>query len=153
MSEVHEGGCVCGAIRYRVMGEPLRAYVCHCTFCQRFTGSAFGVLTWFKKENVEVVGDGIVTYDHTVDETDRWFRLHSCGRCATTFMGTTQRQPNICYIFVGTYDDPNWVQLTRQLWTRSAQHWVTMPDHWNVTRKALSTGHQSPDIDSYYTDA
>ncbi len=53
MSEVHEGGCVCGAIRYRVRGEPLRAYVCHCTFCQRFTGSAFGVLTWFDEENVD----------------------------------------------------------------------------------------------------
>ncbi len=31
MSEIHEGGCLCGAIRYRVKGNPLGAQVCHCT--------------------------------------------------------------------------------------------------------------------------
>ncbi len=35
MPDVHEGGCLCGAIRYRVMGNPQRASVCHCTDCQR----------------------------------------------------------------------------------------------------------------------
>lgn len=142
MNEVHEGGCVCGAIRYQVMGEPLRAYACHCTFCQRFTGSAFVLLTWFEEENVKVQGEGIMTYDHMVDEIDRWFRLHSCNRCATTFMGTTQRQPGVCYIYVGTYDDPNWVQLTRQVWMRSAQHWVSMPDYLESYEKG--TQHGSP---------
>ena len=67
MAEFHRGGCVCGSIRYRVQGEPVRAYVCHCTFCQRFTGGAFSVITWFNEENVEITGDGIATYDHTVD--------------------------------------------------------------------------------------
>ena len=76
MAEVHRGGCVCGSIRYRVQGEPVRAYVCHCTFCQRFTGSAFSVITWFNEENVEITGDGIASYDHTVDDTNRWCRLH-----------------------------------------------------------------------------
>ncbi len=140
MSEVHEGGCVCRAIRYRVRGEPLRAYVCHCTFCQRFTGSAFGVLTWFKEENVEVEGDGITTHDHTVDETDRWFRLHFCSRCGTTFMATTQGQPGIRYIMAGTYDDPNWVQWKRQIWMRSALRWVVMPDYLERYEKGTQHG-------------
>jgi hypothetical protein len=39
MAEVHEGGCVCGAIRYRVTADPLRVCACYCTFCQRRTGS------------------------------------------------------------------------------------------------------------------
>ena len=41
----HEGGCLCGAVRYRVLGEPARASVCSCTACQRRTGrlSALGV--------------------------------------------------------------------------------------------------------------
>ncbi len=93
------------------------------------TGSAFGVLTWFDEENVEVDGDGITTHDHTVDETDRWFRLHFCGRCGTTFMANTQRQPGVRYFMIGTYDDPNWVRLDRQIWLRSAQRWVVLPDH------------------------
>ena len=36
------GHCVCGAVRYRVEGEPVRNSVCSCTFCQRRTGSAAG---------------------------------------------------------------------------------------------------------------
>ena len=140
MSEIHEGGCVCGAIRFRVRGEPLRAYVCHCTFCQRFTGSAFGILTWFDEENVEVEGDGIKTHDHTVDETDRWFRLHFCGRCGTTIMANNQRQPGILFVMAGTYDDPNWVQLKFQVWSRSAQQWVIMPDHFERYEKGAQQG-------------
>ena len=40
MAEIREGGCLCGTVRYRVKGNPVRASVCHCTFCKRRTGSA-----------------------------------------------------------------------------------------------------------------
>jgi hypothetical protein len=39
---LHEGGCLCGAVRYRVEGEPARASVCNCTACHRRTGSLAG---------------------------------------------------------------------------------------------------------------
>ena len=139
MSEVHEGGCLCRAIRYRVKGDPIRAYVCHCTFCQHWTSSAFAVITWFEDKNVEVVGDGIATYEHRIDETDRWFRLHFCSRCGTTVMGTEERQPGIRLMMVGTLDDPNWVKPNRQIWTRSAQHWMVFPE--NLERFEKGTQH------------
>jgi hypothetical protein len=50
MVDIHEGGCACGAVRYRVKGSPERASVCHCTFCQRRTGSAFGISVYFHDE-------------------------------------------------------------------------------------------------------
>jgi len=37
MSEIHEGGCLCGSVRYRTTGDPVAATVCHCKFCQRRT--------------------------------------------------------------------------------------------------------------------
>ena len=52
-AEKHEGGCACGQVRYVVAGEPELAAVCHCEYCQQRTGSAFGVLVYFKNENVE----------------------------------------------------------------------------------------------------
>ena len=127
MLEVHEGGCLCGALRYCVKGDPQRALVCHCTFCQRYTGSAFGVEVRFEEENVELMGDGLTTYEHRVDESNRWFRLHFCNRCGTTVMATSERLPNCRSIMVGTLDDPNWVKIERHIWTRSAQHWVVLP--------------------------
>jgi hypothetical protein len=37
------GGCMCGAVRYEITKVPLRVYACHCTDCQRVTGSAFSL--------------------------------------------------------------------------------------------------------------
>jgi hypothetical protein len=37
------GGCMCGAVRYEISELPLRVYACHCTDCQRITGSAFSL--------------------------------------------------------------------------------------------------------------
>jgi hypothetical protein len=57
MAETHEGGCLCEAVRYRVMGDdPKFTCVCHCTFCQKRTGSAFGEAGYFDEAAVQIVG-------------------------------------------------------------------------------------------------
>ena len=43
MSDEKGGQCVCGKVTYTVVGEPARITICHCKWCQRRTGSAFGV--------------------------------------------------------------------------------------------------------------
>ena len=49
MIDTHLGGCVCGAVRYRVHGNPVVGTVCHCRFCQKRLASSFAVLASFKK--------------------------------------------------------------------------------------------------------
>jgi len=137
MSEVHEGGCLCGGIRYRVKGDPLRAYVCHCTFCQRKSGSAFATIVWFEEENVELTGDGLTTYEHRSDESNHLFRLGSCNRCGTTVTWTNENRPGVRMITVGTLDEPNWVKIERHIWTRSAQHWVVIPQNIDCFEKGF----------------
>ena len=127
MSEIHEGGCLCRTIRYRVTGNPLRVGACHCTFCQRRTGSAFGISVFFDEQNVASMGDGLTTYEQRSDESNLWLRLHFCNRCATTVMWTLEKFPGVCIITGGTFDDPNWFMIDRHVWTRSAQHWVVFP--------------------------
>jgi hypothetical protein len=56
----HEGGCVCGAVRYATSGDPIRVTVCHCTWCQRRTGTAFSVEAVFDENKVELNG-GLLT--------------------------------------------------------------------------------------------
>ena len=127
MSEVHEGGCLCGAVRYRVTGHPVRATVCHCTFCQRITGSGFGLWVSFWKENVSMTGE-IKTYEHRSDESGRWIRLEFCPRCGTTVGSTFERLPELLAQLGGTFDERGWIDITRHIWARSAQHWVPIPD-------------------------
>jgi len=136
MSEVREGGCLCGAIRYRVMGVPMRISVCHCTFCQRRTGSACGIGVFFPEESVELTSDGLATYEHTSDESNLKIRLHFCQRCGTTVAATLERFPGGRVIFGGTFDDPNWFKIERHIWTRSAQSWMVLPENVQCFEKS-----------------
>ena len=93
MADIHEGGCLCGAHRYRVKGEPMRVSVCHCTFCQRRTGSVCGIAVFFAEENTEIRGDDLATYEHTSDESNLKIRFQFCRRCGTTVSAKLERFP------------------------------------------------------------
>src|SRR4051812_10223139 len=82
MTELHEGGCLCGSIRYQVKGEPVRTTVCHCTFCQHVTGSAFVADALFTKEAVSIQGT-FSTYNHESDESGYLITLQFCPHCGS----------------------------------------------------------------------
>src|SRR5437764_15066463 len=52
-----EGGCACGAVRYRLTSEPMFVHCCHCLNCQRQTGSAFVINLLIEADRVELTGD------------------------------------------------------------------------------------------------
>ena len=127
MTQAHEGGCSCGAVRYRVSRAPARTSVCHCRFCQRRTGSAFSLGVFFRDEDVEFVRGERKSYEHRSDETRRWLRLEFCTTCGNTVSWTVEALPGMRAIAGGTFDDPNWLELNRHVWTRSAQKWMHIP--------------------------
>ena len=49
------GQCQCGNIRYRVRGEPLTFYTCHCLDCQKQSVSAFGLSMWVMSDEFELM--------------------------------------------------------------------------------------------------
>ena len=123
----HEGGCLCGAVRYRVEGEPLRASVCNCTHCQRRTGSAFGFGAYFKAEQVKLSGT-LNAYQHHSDESGRWLRFEFCPACGTQVTWTLEAMPGMRAVGVGTLDDPKSAKPMRFGWFRSAHPWVRPPE-------------------------
>jgi len=139
MDDIHEGGCLCGNVRYRATGAPMLATVCHCKFCQRRTGSAFSEPVLYKMDQVQVSGGPLVTYEHRSDESNRWLRMEFCPRCGTTVMWTAERRPGVRGIAGGTFDDPYWFRIQRHIWTRSAQPWVAIPADVECFEKGSST--------------
>lgn len=127
MTETHAGGCVCGAIRYRVHGNPTVGTVCHCTFCQRRLASAFAVLASFPEEAVEVLQGQLTEYEHRSDESGRWLRMNFCPKCGTTVFHTAELRPGVRTITGGTFDDPDWFRIDRHIWAQSKLPWVTIP--------------------------
>ena len=122
-----EGGCLCGAVRYRVEGEPVRSSVCHCTGCQRRTGSAFGFGAYFKAEQVKILRGELTTYEHLSDESGRWLRFEFCPKCGTQVTWTVEAMPDTRAVGVGTLDDPKSMKPHRFGWFRSAHAWVVPP--------------------------
>jgi hypothetical protein len=131
MSVVHQGGCLCGEVRYRTTAEPVRVTICHCTFCQRLTGSAYLVEPIFGRTDVVFHGTPARTYDHRSDSSRKRVTLNFCGRCATTICLDLERFPEVLGLCAGTFDDPNWFDRSadscRHIFTRSAQAGVILP--------------------------
>ena len=127
MSDVHEGGCLCGAVRYKTTGKPMSVSVCHCTFCQRRTGSAFSIPVYFPDEQIEFNDGERSVYQHISDESGRWLRVEFCPKCGTTVAWSSERRPGAHGISGGTFDDPDWVEVERHVWTRSKQKLAAIP--------------------------
>jgi len=131
MAIVHEGGCLCGAVRYAAASEPVRVTVCHCTFCQRLTGSAFLVEPIFKRETVTFLAASPRVYEHRSDGSGKRVSVHFCERCGAHLMLSFERFTEVVGVFAGTFDDPNWFDRgpgnSRHIFTRSAQKGVVLP--------------------------
>ena len=136
MADIHEGGCHCGAVRYRVLSTPMLTGVCHCTSCQRRTGSAFGISAYFAEHDVEITRGVLKTYEYRSDESQRWAKTEFCPTCGTTVTWTAEALPGARAIAGGTFDDPNWLKLEKHGWTRSAQHWVVFPTDVELFEKS-----------------
>ena len=126
-SEIHQGGCLCGYVRYRTFGNPERTTICHCTFCQRLTGSAFLVEPVFLITNVEIESGSVNTYDHRSADHGRTLRINFCPKCGTHLSLLFERFPAMQGVCGGTFDDPNWFKPDRHIFTRSAVTWMLFP--------------------------
>ncbi len=127
MADTHEGGRLCGAVRYRVVGHPIETLICHCTYCQRRTGSAFGLAVYCNEQDVEITRGVLTPYEYRSDESQRWLRMEFCPTCGTSVTWTVEALSGARAIAGGTFDDPNWSHIQRHYWTRSAQHWMVYP--------------------------
>ena len=131
----HAGGCLCGDVRYQTTHKPVRVTICHCTFCQRLTGSAYLVEPIFKKEDVVLAGNPKV-YHHRSDGSGKRVSVHFCDRCGTTLYLDLERFADMLGICGGTFDHPDWFDRCaancRHIYIRSAQAGVTLPAGVNM---------------------
>lgn len=146
MTEIHEGGCLCGDVRYRASGPALRTLVCHCVFCQKMTGSSSYAESIFPMDAVAFQGAAMSRYTHVSDTSDKRVNVHFCPRCGTTLALTFERWPQLRAISRGTFDDPNWVCVGSHIWTRSAQTGTALPADTDCFARARATVDGVPEL-------
>jgi hypothetical protein len=126
MSMPREGGCSCGAVRYRLTSEPLFTHCCHCLNCQRQTGSAFVINLLIEADRVELVAGEPQPVDVPRDDgsTQRIFRCPTCHVAVFSEYG----RPEVRFVRGGTLDDPSAITPDVHIYTRSKLPWIALPD-------------------------
>ena len=131
MPGIQGGGCVCRKIRYKINSAPLRVTICHCIWCQRRTGAAFGVELVFEKDQVHFASEAPSVYRHISDLSGRWVDQHFCNTCGSGIGLTLEAVPTIRSISIGSLDDQSWPMLDRlerrHVFVRSARQWSIIP--------------------------
>jgi hypothetical protein len=121
------GGCQCGEVRYAITCEPTVIYACHCTECQRQSGSAFAMTAVIPAEHFALTQGTPKSFRRTGD-SGRTMECWFCPTCGTRLYHAPANLAQNVNIKPGTLDDTSWVVPNAHMWTRSAQSWVTIPD-------------------------
>jgi hypothetical protein len=123
---IREGGCSCGAVRYRLTGEPLFVHCCHCLNCQRQTGSAFVINILIEADRFETVQGKPQPVEVPRDDGTSQ-EIFRCGRCQTALYSWYGR-PVVAFVRAGTLDEPGSVSPDVHIFTRSKLPWVALPE-------------------------
>jgi len=125
MGEILEGGCQCGAIRYRVAAAPLTLYACHCTECRKQSASAFGLSLWVRRSDFEIVSGRPEVFERLA-ESGNTTRGAFCPDCGTRLYHEPGDDPEIYSVKGGSLDDIGRFAPVGHIWVRSKPPWVDL---------------------------
>jgi hypothetical protein len=127
MAAKYTGGCQCGNIRYEIVGTPKALVVCHCTDCQRQSGSAFGMTLLVNEGDFRLTQGEVKTYAST-SAAGRGKLGAFCPECGTRIYHKPDWRKGKISVKPGTLDDTSWLKPEMHLWTSSKQGWVIIPE-------------------------
>jgi hypothetical protein len=127
MPDARTGQCQCGAVRYRLTGEPLTLFACHCTDCQHQSSSAFGMALWVRKADVELLSGEVKEWVRELP-SGRRMACRFCPDCGTRLFHQVLGQEDVMSIKPGTLEDTHWLRPAGHIWTASRQPWVRLEE-------------------------
>jgi hypothetical protein len=122
-----EGGCVCGALSYRLSAGPLYVIACHCLPCQCLSGSDYSLSMFVKREHFALLTGSAARCDRTAD-SGRMVAGFFCGECGVRVWHENLHSPQLLNIKAGTLDDPSWAVPVGHIWTQRKKSHVRFAD-------------------------
>jgi hypothetical protein len=123
-----EGGCGCGAVRYRLTDEPYIVHNCHCRLCQRQTGTGSAVNAFIESDRLELLSGNLAEQDFTTGSagTQTVVRCADCGTPVWSFYPRLGRK--VAAVRVGTLDDPSAAPPDVAIFVADKPAWATLPE-------------------------
>ena len=133
----HVGRCTCGEVDYALSANPMFVHCCHCSWCQRETGSAFAINALIEANEVQVL-KGNPELIQVPSNSGLGQLISRCPTCLTALWSHYGAAKNkVCFVRVGTLNNPNACPPDIHIFTSSKQHW-------------LQLGSAVPVMDEYY---
>jgi hypothetical protein len=120
------GGCLCGAVRYEIVAEPLTLYACHCTDCQTTSGASFTLTLIVRRDTIEVRAGAPELRERPRKAGGRK-TIFRCPVCLTALWGARNELPDLATVYAGTLDESASLRPVGHIWTRSVQPWIALP--------------------------
>ena len=122
-----KGGCHCGAIRYEVTSDPLRAGNCHCDDCRRSSGASFATNVFVKADDLVVLKGEPKSYQHGTDSGNTMTKQF-CGDCGAPLFGWSSGGQGMMAVRVGSIDDASFVRPSIDVYASRALPFTILSD-------------------------
>jgi hypothetical protein len=122
-----EGGCACGAVRYRLGSAPMFVHCCHCRDCQRQTGSSFVINALIETDRITLLAGDPEPVTVPTD-SGRPHAIYRCPACRIALWSDYGGRPALRFVRVGTLDEPAALAPDVHIFTRSKLPWVQLPE-------------------------
>ena len=122
MANEHTGGCLCGEIRYRIEHPVNSLRACHCTHCQKSSGTGSSVNAIVPAASVTFLQGTPRRYADKADSGNTLYR-YFCGNCGSPIYSQRETRPDIMVFRAGSLDNSSDLRVTGHIWTASARPW------------------------------
>jgi hypothetical protein len=123
------GHCSCNAVRYRIAVAPIIVHACHCSWCQRETGTAFAWNALVERDRLTIVqGDDALEEIATPSASGKGQRVLRCKHCRVALWSHYPGGGNaIAFVRVGTLEHPASFPPDAHIFTSTKQPWLQLP--------------------------
>jgi hypothetical protein len=139
------GSCSCGTVKFRLMDVPMFVHCCHCTDCQRQTGSAFVLNALIESDRVQILQGDTRSFPQPT-ESGRPHVIHRCPDCGTALWSNYGGREEVRFVRIGTLDNAHALPPDIHIYTRSKQSWVRLPG----SGVGATTGKPAEVCEAYY---
>jgi len=122
-STIHEGGCLCGAVRYQVTSAPTALVVCHCRSCRKAAGAPSLAWAIFRAADFAFTRGKPARFASSPG-VERGF----CASCGTTLTYADADRPDLADVTTATLDNPDAFVPTKEIWLEEKIGWEAV-DH------------------------
>jgi hypothetical protein len=123
MSTPISGSCLCGAIRYTVNAPVSELRACHCTHCQKTSGTGASVNAVVPSAAFKLMQGAPKRYDAKA-ESGRTLHRYFCGDCGSPIYSQRAANTELVVVRAGSFDNAEGMKIATNIWTRSAQPWA-----------------------------